>query len=116
MTALAVMTPIAPPRPKGEVVSHCCKLCPFRHGGGALKGQPEELERFTASVETGAAFYCHETVILDPRTTFTGRGADREPSPRLQPHFKLCRGAREVHLNAWRLRVIASGQVPGEEP
>ena len=101
---------VAPPRPKGEVCARMCAGCPFRPGGGVLADQPEELARFTASVEHGAAFYCHETVIGDPRTKLDRK---RNPKPTVQPHFLLCRGAREKHLNAWRIRVVASGAVPG---
>lgn len=115
-TTLAEKRPIPPPRPKCETVERMCKGCPFKDNGRLapfLTFKPGELERIKAGVEAGAVFYCHETVILDPRTTLD---SERNPTPAIQPHFRGCRGARRLHLRVWSLRVIASGNIPGEEP
>jgi hypothetical protein len=80
-----------------------CTSCPFRPNAGKPKINvtPAELEKFKDTARR-SEFYCHETVLEDPRTTV---GADSEPSPRVQSHFRVCRGGwglKLKHLGAAR--------------
>lgn len=88
-----------------------CERCPFKpDGSGYARGHPD-LPNIIRSVEIGMPFYCHETVIMDPRTTMD---SDEQPSPPVQAHFELCRGGHERRMKVWREGVIKAGRVPGD--
>jgi hypothetical protein len=80
-------------RPRGGVCSEMCKDCPFRPDGKGKAVDHEDFPRIVEYVSLGGAFYCHQTVLMDPRTTFSGRGLARHPDPPYQNHFKECFGA-----------------------
>jgi hypothetical protein len=105
------MSVIAPPRPIRAVVEIMCADCPFHTDGGIAANHPE-LPAIIESAERGNPFMCHETALKDARTRLTSAG---DPDG-IQPHMKLCRGARVRQLAAWRERVIASGHTPGPSP
>ena len=109
MASSPVRSVVAPPRPRGVVHAKMCARCPFKPDGYA-QDHPD-LPRIVQAVELGLPFYCHETVIMDARTTFE----DDEPSPVPQSHFELCRGGHERRMKVWREGVIKAGRVPGEE-
>lgn len=79
--------------PRGRVVSKICDGCPFRPDGTGFAVEHPDYPAILASVMSGVTFYCHETVIKDPRTTCIGRGLERRPDPQHQEHFAECRGA-----------------------
>lgn len=107
----AALSVVKPPRPRGTVCAKMCERCPFRpNGKGYAAGHPD-LPAIVKSVELGLPFYCHETVLLDPRTKLDDEG---EPSPVPQQHFELCRGGHERRMKVWRDGVIKAGRVPGE--
>lgn len=108
---IAAAPVVAPPLPIAPVCARMCARCPFRPDEGGFDFEPGELAGIKASVITGRPFWCHETVLKDPRTTFD---KNRIPTPLRQPHFVLCRGGHELHMSTWRLRVIAGGGIPGE--
>jgi hypothetical protein len=91
--------PIAPPRPVAPVVDKMCARCPFRPDGTGYARDHDDFPRIEAMTGHGMPFYCHETVILDDRTVMDKEGEGPAFTP--QPHFKLCRGAREHHLKVW---------------
>jgi hypothetical protein len=91
---------LARPKPKAEVCEKMCEKCPFRPDGSGYA--QDFLPDIKAAVEQiGAPFYCHDTALLDPRTTIDDDG---KPSPVPQPHFKQCRGAWEAQMIAWEKR------------
>lgn len=80
-------------RPKGPVVAEICADCPFRPDGkGIAHGHPDFGKDGTIrqSVLMGLPFYCHETVLKDPRTI---RKANGDPAFHPQPHFENCKSA-----------------------
>lgn len=93
---------VAPPMPRRPVVEKMCASCPFGPDVGRPKidVSPAELERFRQTAIAGE-FYCHGTVLEDSRTTYSLGG---DPSPRVQPHFKVCRGGWELKLKERRMR------------
>ena len=88
-----------------------CERCPFKPDGSGYAQDHPDLPNIIRSVEIGMPFYCHETVILDQRTTM---GSDDRPSPSVQAHFELCRGGHERRMKVWREGVIKAGRVPGD--
>jgi hypothetical protein len=82
-----------------------CARCPFRPDGTGYARDHADFSRILASVEIGASFYCHETVVLDPRTTLDETGD--VPEPQFQEHFEICRGAHEHYMNAWEKRALS---------
>ncbi len=100
---------IAPPRPRGVVREKMCARCPFKPDGKGYAQDHPDLPNIVRSVELGLPFYCHETVIMDARTTLD---VDDEPCPVPQKHFELCRGGHERHLKVWRAGVIKAGHTP----
>lgn len=102
---------ITPPRPRGVVHAKMCDRCPFKPDGKGYAQDHPDLPNIVRAVELGMPFYCHETVILDSRTTFD---AADEPHPVSQQHFELCRGGHERRMKVWREGVIAAGHTPGE--
>lgn len=111
MTLKSGLRVVAPPMPKGPLCEKMCKRCPFRPDGSGYAQDHPDLPNIIASVELGLPFYCHETVLFDPRTKMD---VDGEPSPTHQSHFRLCRGGWERYLEKWRERVIAAGATPGK--
>ena len=99
MTTSRVL-PFAPPRPRKPIVAKMCLSCPFGPNAGRpkLDIEPAELEAFKTTARLGE-FYCHETVLEDPRTK---RGTDGDPDPKIQPHFQVCRGGWELKLKHLR--------------
>lgn len=79
--------------PKGPVCESMCKTCPFRPDGKGYARDHEDFPDIVQSVLLGLPFYCHQTVLMDPKTTFVGKGMNRTPMPIVQPHFKNCFGA-----------------------
>ena len=78
-----------------------CSSCPF----GPNAGRPKinvcdtELESFKETARHGE-FYCHETVLEDPRTKMTSSG----DADGVQSHFRVCRGGWELRLKFLRTR------------
>jgi hypothetical protein len=100
----SVPASIPRPVPKGKVCEKMCERCPFRPDGtGYAQGHPD-LPRIVQGVELGMAFYCHETVLMDGRTTVDAAG---DPAPGLQPHFEICRGGHEHRMRTWEERTLA---------
>ena len=62
---------------------------------------------------SGLPFYCHETAILDPRTTLDEEGEN--PDPPYQEHFELCRGGHERRMKVWEERAVAALAAQEEE-
>lgn len=93
---------LAPPLPRKPIVEKMCVSCPFGPNAGRpkLNVSDEDLAAFKATALRGE-FYCHETVLMDSRTK---TGADREPEPRMQPHFRVCRGGWELKLKNLRTK------------
>lgn len=83
-----------------------CAKCPFRPDGTGYARDHVDFPRIVATVEMGVAFYCHETAIMNPRTTMDDSGD--VPDPPVQPHFELCRGGREHYMQKWEERVLAA--------
>lgn len=108
--AATVRTVVPPPRPKGKLCTKLCQNCPFKADGSGYARGHADFPSILRSVELGGAFYCHQTVILDPRTILDEHD---EPTPRIQPHFEQCRGAWEHYLARWRERVKQAGAEPG---
>lgn len=77
-----------------------CSSCPFSPNAGSpkLNVSAADLESFTATARQGE-FYCHETVLEDPRTKKTASG---DPVSGIQPHFRVCRGGWELKLKYLR--------------
>lgn len=80
------------PKPRLPLVDKMCASCPFRADGGGPKlcVPPEDMEAFRRQAEVGE-FYCHETVLEDPRTVVDARG----DAVGIQQHFQVCRGGWE---------------------
>jgi hypothetical protein len=93
----------ARPIPQGKVCERMCERCPFKpDGSGYIQDHPD-LPRIYQSVAMGVAFWCHETVIVDPRTVMDR--AKGEPTYSPQPHFELCRGGHEHRMKVWAEKV-----------
>jgi hypothetical protein len=93
-----------------------CARCPFRPDGTGYARDHSDFPRILATVELGVSFYCHETAIMDPRTTLDETGD--APDPQVQSHFEICRGAYEHHMKAWEKRaldIIAARKVKKKE-
>ena len=93
------------PSPRTEVCESLCAKCPFRPDGSGYAADHPDFENIKQSVEMGLPFYCHETVLFDPRTKFEV-GSEVEPVPN-QPHFLGCRGAHEHRMRTWEERALA---------
>ena len=93
---------LAPPLARRPIVEKMCSSCPFGPNAGAPKinVSAAELERFKETARHGE-FYCHETVLEDPRTKTTTTG---DPVHGVQPHFQVCRGGWELRLKYLRTR------------
>ncbi len=98
----AKKTLLAPPRPRKPIVDKMCASCPFGPNAGRPKINvtPAELEAFKQTARA-SEFYCHETVLEDERTT---KDDDGDPAPKMQPHFRVCRGGWELKLKHLRTR------------
>jgi len=89
------------PLPRRPIVAKMCASCPFN----ADRGQPkitvsdDDMAAFRQQARVGE-FYCHETVLEDPRTKRDENG----DAVGVQPHFKVCRGAWEYKLAGIRRR------------
>jgi hypothetical protein len=101
-----LLHPAMIPRPRRPIVEKMCSSCPFRPDGGAPKitVSPEDMEGFKLTARTGE-FYCHETVLEDPRTKRDHRTGDSDPKAGVQPHFKVCRGGWEYKLTQMKKRL-----------
>lgn len=93
------------PLPRRPIVEKMCASCPFNADRGAPKVivPDADMEGFKLTAEVGE-FYCHETVLEDPRTKKDRKG-DPDLSCGAQPHFKVCRGGWEYKLSKMRGRV-----------
>lgn len=92
----------APPTPKGKLCEKMCETCPFKPDGSGYAVDHPEFPNIKTSIELGFPFYCHETVLFDPRTA---KDADGNPTQQYEPHFEECRGAWEHRMKVWRERV-----------
>jgi hypothetical protein len=83
------------PKPRRPLVEKMCTTCPFNKDRGApkLKISDDDFLEFKQQAIVGE-FYCHETVLEDPRTVRDNNG----DAVGVQPHFKVCRGAWELKL------------------
>ena len=89
---------IMPPVPRGPVCEKMCERCPFKPDGtGYAQGHPD-MPAIVQSVELGLPFYCHETALMDERTT---KDVEGNPDPTYQAHFELCRGGHERRMRVW---------------
>jgi hypothetical protein len=93
----SVMVPV----PRRPLVDKMCAACPFNKDRGApkLKITDDDFLEFEQQAIVGE-FYCHETVLEDPRTVCNVSG----DAVGIQPHFKVCRGAWELKLADIRRR------------
>lgn len=93
----AAMVPV----PRRPLVDKMCASCPFNADRGApkIKITDDDFAAFEQQALVGE-FYCHETVLEDPRTLKDGKG----DAVGIQPHFKVCRGAWELKLADIRRR------------
>ena len=91
----------AAPLPRRPIVEKMCSSCPFGPDAGRPKinVSDAELEIFKETARHGE-FYCHETVLEDPRTKKTSSG----DADGVQPHFRVCRGGWELRLKFLRTR------------
>ena len=103
MTDATTYRGIPVPQPKCETVEEMCAKCPFRPDGSGYAQDHPDLPGIMWSASIGRAFYCHETALMDPRTTLDAAG---NPVG-IQPHFRGCLGARGHHLNTWRENIDA---------
>lgn len=81
-----------------------CAKCPFRPDGTGYAKDHPDFPHILQSVEMGLPFYCHETVIFDPRTTMDSDGD--MPEPAVQKHFEICRGGHEHRMKIWEERAL----------
>jgi hypothetical protein len=93
------------PLPRRPIVDKMCSSCPFNADRGAPKVDvpDDEMEGFRLTAEI-SEFYCHETVLEDPRTK-KGDDGDPDVSCGAQAHFKVCRGGWEYKLSKIRGRM-----------
>ena len=89
------------PLPRRPIVERMCESCPFNaeRGHPKISVSDEDFEAFSQQARTGE-FYCHETVLGDPRTACGVNG----DAVGVQPHFKVCRGGWELKLAVIRDR------------
>jgi hypothetical protein len=83
-----------------------CERCPFKPDGSGYAVDHPDFERICNAVDMTGNFYCHETVVLDRRTTMDAAGD--EPDPSFQAHFRQCQGAWQRYLGKWELRAEAA--------
>jgi len=87
------------PIPRRPLCEKMCTSCPF----GPDRGRPkievsdEDMEAFRQTAIV-SEFYCHETVLEDPRTKKNAIG----DAIGVQPHFRVCRGGWELKLKTMR--------------
>jgi hypothetical protein len=76
--------------PKRPCVPAMCESCPFKPDGTGLATKHPEFPQIVETVALMGDFYCHQTALMDERTTKNAAG---DPSPGFQPHFQQCQGA-----------------------
>lgn len=90
------------PKPRAPLVSKMCERCPFKPDGSGYAVDHPDFESICAAVDMRGEFYCHETVVLDERTTMDASGD--MPDPPFQPHFQQCQGAWQRYIGKWEQR------------
>lgn len=93
---------LLPPKPRVALVEKMCERCPFKPDGSGYAVTHPDFPGIVAAVEMTGYFLCHETVILDERTSMDTAG--ERPEPPMQDHFKGCQGAWQRYMTAWRER------------
>lgn len=82
--------------PKYPCVATMCDGCPFQAGGEGHGLDHRDFQPGGAIINqilAGVPFFCQETAIFDPRTTWRD-GEPEMPDGQVQAHWRHCLGAK----------------------